>query len=116
MKKLITLLALTIPLTACEPIEQACTDDLRVSVSVEVVDEAGADVLDAVVQFDAGSGPEDCQSYDGVHSCGMEIDGELDILVSAPDFEDQIVSVIVERDACHVISQDLVVDLLQLAP
>lgn len=116
MNKTITTLLAAIFLTACTPTQQACTDDSRASVSVEVVDGAGADVLTAVVQFDAGSGPEDCDLYDGVHSCGRDIEGEFDILVSAPDFEDQVVSVTVESDACHVLTQDVRVEMVEVTP
>ena len=116
MNKTIATLLAAIFLTACTPTQQACTDDSRASVSVEVVDGAGADVLTAVVQFDAGSGPEDCDLYDGVHSCGRDIEGEFDILVSAPDFEDQVVSVTVESDACHVLTQDVRVEMVEVTP
>lgn len=115
MKKLI-LFALAISLTACQQVEEACTDDARSSVSVEVVNDAGEDILDAVVQFDSGSGLEDCQGYDGVFACGTEIDGEIDIIASAPGYEDQTVTVTVESDECHVITKDLRVDLVEVTP
>ena len=116
MKKLIPLFALAIPLSACEPPEQACTDDARTSVMVDVVDEAGEDVVDSTVQFDAGGGLEDCQGFDGVFACGTEVDGDIDIIASAPGYVEQTVTVAVESDECHVISQDLVVELIEVQP
>lgn len=116
MKKLIPLFALAIPLAACVPIEQACTDEARVSVSVQVVDEAGDAVPDAVVVYDRGEGEIDCEGWEDVYTCGYEVDGELDIIVNAPGFEEQVVTVTVESDECHVISQDLVVELVAVQP
>lgn len=115
-RTLIPLLALALPLAACLPIEQACTDEARVSVSVEVVDEAGEAVADALVAYDGGEGEIDCEGWEDVYSCGYEVDGEIDIIVSAPGFEEQVVTVTVESDECHVISQDLVVELIEVQP
>lgn len=104
-------------LSACQPPEDdiACTEEARVSVSVEVVDAEGADILDAIVQFDAGDGAVDCESWDGVFACGTEIAGELEILISAPGFEDHSETVTVEADKCHVLSEDLRVELVEVA-
>ena len=116
MKKMIPLLALAIPLTACEEVEQACTDDARVSVTVEVVDEAGETVPDAAVRYDAGDGEVDCVVWEDTYSCGTEIDGELDILVSAAGYEDQVIPLTIESDECHVIGQELLVELVEVEP
>ena len=118
MKKMIPLLAFALPLTACEPPEQACTDEARVSVTVEVVDESGETVPDAEVYYDTGEGdpPVECLGWEDTYSCGTEIDGELDIIVIAPGYEDQVIPLTIESDACHVISQELIVELVEEAP
>lgn len=106
---------LVLPFAGCGPVYES-TEEARVSVSVEVVNNIGEDILDAVVDYDAGEGLEPCQSWDGVHACGTEDAGEIDIIVNAPGFEEKIVTVNVTTDECHVITQDLLVELIEEAP
>jgi hypothetical protein len=112
MKKLIPLFALALPLAACELPVTNCTEEARPSVMVDVEDESGALITDAVVEVDAGDGVEDCWGQAGEFACGTEQAGDLDILVSAEGFESQTVTVTVEADECHVLTEDLVVVLL----
>jgi hypothetical protein len=99
----------------CGPVYD-CTDEVRVSVSVEVVNAEGEDIFDALVDYDAGEGLEPCQSWDGVHACGFEDAGEIDIIVSAPGFEEKLVTVLIRHDDCHVITEDLLIELVEEAP
>jgi hypothetical protein len=97
-------------LTACE---EACTLVARTSVLVHVSDAEG-EPLDGQVQFDAGDGPQDCfQIGDiaGDYACAYEIGGELEILVSAEGYKDHVQSVTIESDVCHVITQELDIEL-----
>jgi hypothetical protein len=110
-KPLIPLFILALPLAACVP-GATCTEEASPSVMVEVVDEAGNIIDDAVVQFDDGSGPQDCWGGGANYACGTEQAGELDIIVGALGFAEQTVSVFVEEDECHVITADLVVELV----
>ena len=84
-------------LTACE---EACTLEARTSVLVHVSDAEG-EPLDGQVQFDAGDGPQDC----------FQIGDELEILVSAEGYKDHVQSVTIESDVCHVITQELDIEL-----
>ena len=106
---------LVLPFAGCGPVYE-CTEEARVSVSVEVVNADGEDILDAVVEYDAGSGLEPCDGGDGVFACGYEVIGEIDIIVNAPGFQEQIVSVYMTTDECHVITQDLLVELVEETP
>lgn len=111
MKRLIPLFALALPLAACDRFEDNCSEEARVSVSVVVLDALGADAADAVVEYDDGRGIEPCHAIEGVYSCAYEVEGDIDISVSAPNYVSQTVTVTVESDECHVITEDLDIEL-----
>lgn len=117
MKRLVPVLLLG--LCACVetlPDTIDCTAEARVSVTVEVVDIDGADVV-AEVFYDAGEGEQACEEWaDGSYSCGYEVAGDLLIRAQAEGFEDATETVFVDSDACHVIGESLVLELLALEP
>mgnify|MGYP003384174169 CR=1 FL=1 len=114
MNKTITLIAASaiLALTACD--EQACTTEIRPSVNVEISDEAG-EPMDAQVEYDIGDGPVSCEQIGdiaGSYSCGEDFAGEIEILVSAEGYQDHSESLTLEADECHVITEDLAIQLL----
>lgn len=114
MKRLIAAGAL-LTLCACEvtplPDTIDCTAEARVSVTVEVLDAEGEDIL-AEVFFDDGSGEQPCEEWgDGSYACGYEVAGDLVIRAQAEGFEEASESVFIDSDECHVIGQSLVFEL-----
>lgn len=107
--------------TACEEVTPLpdtvdCTAEARVSVSVEVVDEAGADIA-AEVFYDAGDGEQPCEDWgDGSYACGFEVGGDLLIRAQAEGYQDASETVFVDSDECHVIGESLVLELAAEAP
>jgi len=116
LSRLMTVLLLG--LCACEevlPEEFDCTADVRVSVTVQVLDSAGGDIA-AEVFYDAGDvdGEQACELMDlGGYSCGYEVGGELLIRAQAEGFLQASESVFVESDACHVITESLTLELVE---
>lgn len=104
-------------LTACgtDPIGQSCTTEARSSVTVKVVDMAGAIVSDAVVTFTVDGGASTaCEQFPGGESytCGYELDGEFIITVTkGADTKTQSVTVKNEADGCHVDSELITITL-----
>jgi hypothetical protein len=85
-----------------------CTAEIRYSVIVEVVDELGEPVEDAAVTFDEGGGVEEpCLTADGIYRCGQEVPGQLTIRVDHPGYEPAEQTVIVHRNECHVLTEEL---------
>lgn len=98
-------------LTACE---EACTTEIRPSVNVQVLDEAGL-AMDASVQYDIGDGPVSCDQLGdaaGYYICGEDFAGEIEILVSAEGYQDHSETLTPESDECHVITEELEVELV----
>ncbi|MFT5587700.1 MAG: hypothetical protein ACI9VR_005313 [Cognaticolwellia sp.] len=98
-------------LTACE---EACTMEARLSARVHISD-ADGEPMEGQVQFDAGDGLVDCYqigSIIGDYSCAYEIGGDLDILVSAEGYQNHIETVTIDSDVCHVITQELDIELV----
>lgn len=92
--------------------EYACTDDLRVSLSVRLRDDAGNAVSGADVTYAVdGGAAKDCEEWGGDWACGFEEAGSLEISVVAEGFEPHSEVVQIEADQCHVISQTLDVTL-----
>jgi len=97
-----------------------CTEEEVESVHVTVVDVHGDVVIDAAVRYLVASSddPEfqDCEFSD--HSdrwdCGWEASGAIDIEVSADGFEAVLTDVFVDRDFCHVITEDVTVVLEEI--
>lgn len=90
-----------------------CTDDLRYSLSITVVDADGAAVTDATGVYSVDGGPQaDCQgAFEGKVTCGAEGDGEISVTISAPGFEDHSFTEAVAADECHVINEEVEVTL-----
>ena len=99
-------------LAGCPPEELVCTDLAAVSVTVTVVDAAGAVVPDASVTFAANGGasqPCDASFEEGSFVCGYEVAGEIVVTASAPGRVDDSETVVVEMDdvGCHVVGQSV---------
>lgn len=112
MKRLLPVLLLG--LCACAedlPSQIDCTADARVSVTVGVVDESGADIA-AELFYDDGSGEQPCEEWgDDSYSCGFEVAGALLIRAQAEGFQDASETVFVDSDECHVIGESLLLEL-----
>ena len=84
----------------------ACTDLYAYGVSIEVQDDTGALIDDAIVQYNADGGAfEDCENLgNGSYACAGEQDGAITVRVEwngateTMDFD-------IESDECHVIGQ-----------
>jgi hypothetical protein len=92
---------------ACVEEQIACTTEARSSVSLQVLDEAGAVIPDLTVSYTVDGGASAaCDNFmDGAWACGYEQVGTFEISVSAPGFETQTLSLVVEADVCHVITE-----------
>ena len=99
--------ALLATFTACFEKEVGCDDYAAASVMVTVLDDAGAPVDGAAVDFDVveadSHGPCDDLGA-GEYVCGYEVSGALTISVVAEGFEPQELEVEVSltEDECHV--------------
>ena len=96
----------------------ACTEEARSSVTVSLVDDAGAAIpaeAEPVVEYAVdGGAAEPCDSIDGASFvCGYEVAGELTISASASGFApaSEVVEVPMTADGCHVESQSLTLAL-----
>lgn len=95
-----------------------CTSEVAPSVFVTVTDEFGVGIAAATVAYearDAGvSGA--CDSVDALRfRCGEELPGEIVVTASAPGYPPQTAEVVVEADACHVVTEELGFMLAPLA-
>lgn len=97
--------ALMLLATACEG-QQDCTTEARGSVNVSIVDADGSptDDFDSIT-YDSSSFDDDCERWEtGEYVCGWEIEGTIDITLSACDGAQTVTeTVTVESDVCHVI-------------
>jgi hypothetical protein len=112
--RLLTLPLVLSALVACHDGVVACTDLAAASVGVTVLDQDGGKIEGATVTFDAGNGPQDCESFEaGEYICGFEVQGDITIHVSAVGFEDaeQVVHVDEDDDGCHVVEQFVTFDM-----
>jgi len=96
----------------------ACTEEARSSVTVSLVDDAGAAIpaeAEPVVEYAVDGGAAvPCDSMDGASFvCGYEVAGELTISASASGFApaSEVVEVPMTADGCHVESQSLTLAL-----
>lgn len=118
-------LTLVLPLAACGDKDAedsgggvACTEEARSSVTVSLVDDAGAAIpaeAEPVVEYAVDGGAAvPCDSMDGASFvCGYEVAGELTISASASGFApaSEVVEVPMTADGCHVESQSLTLAL-----
>ena len=93
----------------------ACTMEARSAFAVTVLDAAtGARVSGATVRVTDGSFSENLTEYDGVYSGAHERSGTFTVVVSAPDYQQwQRAGVEVERDECHVITEEVEARLIR---
>ena len=97
------------------PDEVACTMEARSAFAVTVLDAStGARVIGATVRITDGSFSENLAEYDGVFSGAHERSGTFTVVVSAPDYQQwQRAGVTVERDECHVITEEVEARLIR---
>ena len=118
MRRLLPLLtvACCLPLTGC-PTSPTCTTEAALSVLVTVVDDAGADVPEVEVFYDAGDGEQACEDFsDGTFGCGWEVDGDITVTARADGFSDATDVVTVGADECHVIQESLTLTMAPIVP
>lgn len=87
-----------------------CTSEVVPSVFVTVSDEAGLGIEGASVAFEAAeSGVSGaCASSDDLHfRCGEELPGAITVTASAPGYAPQTAEVVVEANACHVVTEEV---------
>lgn len=101
---------------ACDPSSGPpvdCDAMAYASVSVTVLDEAGAPATDAIVQAAVNGGEAfDCDPVgDGEFVCGWEIAGEFEITASADGQTEVSTRTVVTGDACHVMSETVTLSL-----
>ena len=86
-----------------------CTREARSALAVTVVDDAtGARIDGATVRVTDGEFAENLNSFDGMYSGVYERAGTYTIVVSHPDYRQwQRAGVVVQRDECHVITEEV---------
>ena len=91
----------------------ACTDIAVASTTVEVVDDFGDPIHTAEVTYSVDGGQERaCEQITGISwVCGWEEAGTFEIRADAPYHEAASVTVEVGEDECHVIQEQVVVEL-----
>ena len=103
-------------LTACPEVEVACDLMAVSSVVVDLTAEVDLSDQDIEVSFTTGDGQfidEPCDAIgDGRYACGYEIAGELTITASGRGWESASSTVDVQEDICHVITEELTLQLL----
>ena len=112
---MISLLGLTACGTDSIGPDVSCTLEARSSVTVKVVDMAGAVIADAVVTFSVNGGAaETCEAFpDGTsYVCGLEREGQFSITATkGADTKTQAVTVTKTADGCHVEGQTITITL-----
>ncbi len=103
-------------LTACgSELDGACTTESRSSVTVNVVDAAGAVVKDAVVTFTVDGGAvETCDSFPDAtdYTCGRDRKGKFIITATkGADTKTETVTITTTTDGCHVEGQTITMKL-----
>ncbi len=92
-----------------------CSLEARSSVTVKVVDAAGAAVTDATVTFSVdGAAAQNCELFPvgSDYVCGYEIEGDFTITVTkGADTKTQNVTVGKTADGCHVEGKTITITL-----
>lgn len=94
-----------------------CTAEVRWSVVVTIVDDAGAPLPGATVSWRVDGGPPQAASCIGVpvgcstFFAGEEVSGEFTITAEKPGSRTATAHVTVQRDVCHVITREVVMVL-----
>ena len=95
-----------------------CTDEARASVVVRVVDATGAPLPGAMVTYRVDRGPRqsaECSELPGTCThfvAGFEVAGDFTIRAERAGFQPATASIRVERDVCHVRTQELLLTLV----
>ncbi len=97
----------------CDP--KICSNEARISLVVTVVNELGEPVTDATVTFAEGAAPAEPCGGEGDYVCGQEVDGDLTIRVEREGYEPFEDVVHVAYDGCHVVTEELFVELVPLS-
>ncbi|MCB9778929.1 MAG: hypothetical protein H6742_10230 [Alphaproteobacteria bacterium] len=102
-------------LSACETLGD-CSTEARASVQLEVVDTLGDRIPGATATYtiegENWPHPQDCEDLGGGDLvCGWEVDDVFHIEVSAPGYTTESVEIEVFADECHVITEQLSVEL-----
>ena len=105
---------LALTLTGCD--ELTCTTEARASVQLSVVDSAGSAISSASAEYtiegEDWPEPQPCEDMGGgALVCGWEVDDVFHIEVSAPGYGSEMVEVEVFADECHVITEQVTVEL-----
>lgn len=97
----------------CPQSETACTDDVRSSITLNVVDESGAAIDSATATYSVdGAAVEDCEAYgNGSIACGLELSGDFTVTVDADGFDPETIIQTVAKNECHVITEVLDITL-----
>ncbi|MDP2308526.1 MAG: hypothetical protein Q8P18_21075 [Pseudomonadota bacterium] len=98
-----------------EPTGVDCTAEVVPSVIATVADSSGAELSDVSVEWsrrDAEMAPQPCDARgDGTWVCGEEVAGDLEIFAQAGGHAGEMVSVHVNADECHVITEIVAFEL-----
>lgn len=95
----------------------ACTTEVRTSVIVHVVDQAGVPLAGATVTYRVDGGTEQAATcHQTLAACtdfqaGQELSGEFGITARRAGFLPASATVTVDRDVCHVQTQQLTLTL-----
>ncbi len=98
--------------------EQACTTIAVYSTTIALVDEAGAPIAGATLQYtvDGEEPPLPCEELDTAsYACGVETEGHFVITASAEGYEDASAEVDVAGDECHPIPEALTLTMTEVA-
>lgn len=97
-------------LTACPQVEEPIDCDLMAvsSIQLSVLDELGEPVDGAQAEFSTnGADWTACDDFGDGWVCGYEVGGDIEVRASAPGYDEQQVSVFVDSDVCHVITEQV---------
>lgn len=86
-----------------------CTTEVRASVVLTVVDAASAPIPSAVVSYQINGGPAKSLICPATGACAVEYEqaGQFTLSVSKLGFVTTAATVQVNRDACHVLTEQL---------
>ena len=90
-----------------------CTTEAVASVMASVTDEAGEPLMEATVTWAGETAEGSCEAWNGDFACGFEVEGELTITAELEGHVTESVEVVVEADACHVITEHVDIVLVE---
>lgn len=92
--------------------ELFCTLELRSSLVLNIYDQSGADVSDAVITVD-GKDADFSEGDSGVYAGLYEGEGYYELKVEKAGYRDYIETIKLEQDTCHVIPQTRTIVLVE---